>query len=80
MLLQTVICLQKGTNIESLLYFVFLCLDMTIVHFTHLGSRCHYDLFERCYFFFLNRYAYSKTKPQDIWEFLIFFFIKLVSQ
>ena len=40
----------------------------TIVHFKRLGSRCFYDLFERCYFFFLNSYAYSKIKPQDIWE------------
>ena len=49
----------------------------TIVHFKRLGSRCFYDLFERCYFFFLIRYAYSKTKLQDIWVskkvFLIFF-------
>ena len=32
-----------------------------IVHFKRLGSRCFYDLFECCYFFFLNRYALSKT-------------------
>ena len=42
-------------------------LTATIVHFIRLGSRCFYDLFERCYFFFMNRYAYNKTKPQDIW-------------
>ena len=36
------------------------------VHFKRLGSRCFYDLFERCYFFFLNLYAYSKTKSRDI--------------
>ena len=42
--------------------------NKTIVYkFKRLGSRCFYDLFERCYFFFLNRYAYSKTKPLDIW-------------
>ena len=35
----------------------------TIVHFKRLGSRYFYDLIGRCYFFFLNRYANSKTKP-----------------
>ena len=34
-----------------------------IVHFKRLGSWCFYDLFERSYFFFSNRYASSKTKP-----------------
>ena len=45
----------------------YIVLESTIVHFKRLGSRCFYDSFERCYFFILNHYAYSKTKPQDIW-------------
>ena len=53
------------------------CLDTCIiVHFKRLGNRSFYDLFERCYLFFLNRYAYSKTKPQDIWGYFFRNFLR----
>ena len=54
-------------------------LTATIVHFKRLGSRCFYDLFERCYFFFLNRYAYNKTKPLDIWGYFFQNFLRRYS-
>ena len=60
----------NNENIKACVYVVHKSKceqSRVIVHFKRLGSRCFYDLFERCYFFFLNRYAYSKTKPLDIW-------------
>ena len=48
------------------IHLVSSCVTGIIVHFKRLGSRCFYDLIKRCYFFFLNRYAYSKAKPRDI--------------
>ena len=71
--------MKKNTIVDkSLDSIIIFCQSVTIrqlrekyirkiVHFKRLGSRCFYDLFQRCYFFFLNHYAFSKTKPQDIW-------------
>ena len=57
--------LRRDINVHC--RFCAFLVKIIIVHFKRLGSRCFYDLFERCYFFFLNRYAYSKTKPLAIW-------------
>ena len=58
-------CNITNTNDSDFSHYLKEKIDI-IVHFKRLGSRCFYDLFERYYFFFLNRYAYSKTKPLDI--------------